>query len=262
MACGAGAGLAAVYNVPLGGAVFTVEILLAELSLATVLPALATSAIATLVARLVVPTAPVYAVPHLTSTPSLLVWSVLAGPVLGIAAVGFVRLAHMAEDRRPRGRGILIGMPPVFAAVGLVSVALPAILGNGRSLGQIAFDATVPIGLVALLLAGKVAVTIATIGSGAAGGTLTPSLSIGAAFGAVTGGLWDLVWPGIPPAAFAVIAAAGFLAAAMRAPLTALVLVLEFTNEGPSLVIPMLLATSGAVLVAYLLGRRRNVEVD
>ncbi|WP_166804594.1 chloride channel protein [Cryobacterium algoritolerans] len=196
--------------------------------------------------------------PHLTSTPSLLVWSVLAGPVLGIAAVGFVRLAHMAEDRRPRGRGILIGMPPVFAAVGLVSVALPAILGNGRSLRQIAFDATVPIGLVALLLAGKVAVTIATIGSGAAGGTLTPSL----AFRAVTGGLWDLVWPGIPPAAFAFIAAARFLAAAMRAPLTALVLVLEFTHEGPSLVIPMLLATSGAVLVAYLLGRRRNVEVD
>ncbi|BDZ48335.1 hypothetical protein GCM10025867_05760 [Frondihabitans sucicola] len=58
VACGAGAGLAAVYDVPLAGAVFAIEVLLAELSIATVLPALATSAIAALVARLVTSAAP------------------------------------------------------------------------------------------------------------------------------------------------------------------------------------------------------------
>jgi H+/Cl- antiporter ClcA len=262
VACGAGAGLAAVYNVPLGGTVFTVEILLAELSLATVLPALATSAIATLVARLVVPAAPLYRVPHFVQTPALVVWSVLAGPVIGFAALGFVRLARTAERRRPQGWRILVAMPLVFAAVGLVSLALPVILGNGRSLGQIAFDASLPVGFIAILLVAKVAATIGTIGSGAAGGTLTPSLAIGAAFGAVTGGLWDVLWPGPPSAAFALIGAAAFLAASMRAPLTALVLVLEFTNEGPSLVIPLMIAIAGAVVVEYLLGRRRFIGVD
>ncbi|MDY7528229.1 MULTISPECIES: chloride channel protein [unclassified Cryobacterium] len=262
VACGAGAGLAAVYNVPLGGALFTVEILLAELTLATVLPALATSAIATLVAQIVVPTTPLYSVPQFTQTPSLLVWSLLAGPVIGFAAVGFVRLAAGAEKRRPQGWLILVVMPLVFSAIGLLSLLLPEILGNGRSLGQTAFDAVVPIGLVAVLLVAKVGVTIATIGSGAAGGTLTPSLAIGAAFGIVTGGLWGTLWPGTPVAAFALVGAAAFLGAAMRAPLTALVLVLEFTGQGPALLIPMTLAVAGAVVVEYLLGRRRFLGID
>jgi H+/Cl- antiporter ClcA len=262
VACGAGAGLAAVYNVPLGGTVFTVEILLAELSFATVLPALATSAIATLVARVVVPASPLYRVPHFPLTPSLVAWSVLAGPVIGFTAIGFVSLARWAERRRPQGWRILIVMPLVFAAVGLLSLALPAVLGNGRASGQIAFDGTLPIGFIAILVMAKVAATIGTIGSGAAGGTLTPSFAIGAGFGAVAGGLWAMLWPGAPPAAFALIGAAAFLAASMRAPLTALVLVLEFTNQGPSLVIPLMIAVAGAVVVEYLLGRRRFLGVD
>jgi H+/Cl- antiporter ClcA len=48
----------------------------------------------------------------------------------------------------------------------------------------------------------------------------------------------------------------------MRAPLTALVLVLEFTNQGPSVVIPLMIAVAGAVVVEYLLGRRRFLGVD
>lgn len=261
VACGAGAGLAAVYNVPLGGAVFAVEILLAELSFATVVPALAASGVATLIGRLVVPAEPLYTVPQFSMTPSLVVWAVIAGPVVGVSAAGFIRLATSAQAHRPKSWGILIVMPLVFAAVGVVSVWLPQILGNGRSLGQIAFDASVPLTFLALLLFTKVLATTGTIGSGAAGGTLTPALAIGAAFGAVTGGLWGLMWPGGPPAAFAVVGAAAFLAATMRAPITALVLVLEFTNEGPALLVPMMVAVAGSVAVAYVLARRRVTGV-
>jgi H+/Cl- antiporter ClcA len=262
VACGAGAGLAAVYNVPLGGAVFAVEILLAEVSFATVLPALASAAIATLVARVVVPSTPLYTVPQFEQSPSMLIWSVLAGPFIGLAAVGFVRLARIAQEHRPKSWGIMIVMPLVFAAVGVVSVALPAILGNGRALGQIAFDAAIPLGVMAVLMLAKTAATVGTIGSGAAGGTLTPSLAIGASFGAVTGCLWGMLWPGVPPAAFALIGAAAFLAASMRAPLTALILVLEFTQEGPALLVPMMLAIAGSVAVGYLLGRSGLTGVD
>jgi len=262
VACGAGAGLAAVYNVPLGGAVFAVAILLAEVSFATVLPALATSAIATLVARLVVPTTPLYTVPAFTLSPSLMAWSVLIGPVIGFAAIGFTRLAQLAHDKRPRSWGILILMPVTFAAVGLLGVAFPAILGNGRALGQIAFDAAIPLGLMTVLLVSKVVATIGTIGSGAAGGTLTPSLAVGAAFGALTGGLWTLVWPGMPPGASALIGAAAFLASSMRAPVTALILVLEFTSAGTAMLVPMMLAIGGSVAVSYVLGRRRLTGVD
>jgi CIC family chloride channel protein len=259
VACGAGAGLAAVYNVPLGGALLAVEILLAEISFATVLPALATSAIAALVARLVVPIEPVYRLPQFTLSPTIVVWSIVAGPIIGFAAVGFVWLLKTAGDRRPRGWGILVAMPLVFAGVGLLSLPFPAILGNGQALGQVAFDGTVAIPLILLLLF-KVIATTATIGAGGAGGTLQPSVAVGAAFGAATGGLWLMLWPGSPVAAFAVIAAAAFLASTMRAPLTALVLLIEFTGQGPALLVPAILAIGGSVAVSYVIGRRRLVD--
>ncbi|HEY8280858.1 MAG TPA: chloride channel protein [Leifsonia sp.] len=261
VACGAGAGLAAVYNVPFGGAVFAVEILLAEVSFATVIPALVTSAVAALVARLVVPANPLYHVQHLSLSPTIVVWSVLAGPIVGLAAVGFVRTAQLAQRRRPKSWGILIVMPLVFVAVGVASLWFPAILGNGRALGQVAFSATMPVLLILAMSAVKFAATVGTIGAGAAGGTLTPSLAIGAGFGLAVGALWSLVWPGAPLAAFALTGAAAFLAVTMRAPLTALLLVMEFTGQGVDMLAPVMLCIAGAVGIGYLLERTRVTGV-
>ena len=261
VACGAGAGLAAVYNVPFGGAVFAVEILLAELSFATVLPALATSAIAALVARLVVPANPLYAVDQLPLKPQVVVWAILAGPIIGFAAVGFVRLTRLAQNHRPKSWGILIVMPLVFAAVGVASLWLPAILGNGRSLGQLAVSASLPVAVALLTTVVKTAATVGTIGAGAAGGTLTPSFAIGAGVGLTLGGAWQLVWPGEPIGAFALLGAAAFLAVTMRAPLTALILVVEFTDQGPDMLAPIMLCIAGAVAIGYVLERGRVTGV-
>ncbi|MCU1528204.1 MAG: chloride channel protein [Frondihabitans sp.] len=258
VACGAGAGLAAVYDVPLGGAVFAIEILLAEISIATVLPALATSAIAALVARLVTSGSPLYDVRPLHLSPSLLVWSLLAGPVLGFAALGFLVLAKWATAHRPKGWTILIIMPAVFTGVGVLSIWFPQILGNGRALGQLGLTGTAPLGFIALVVIVKTLSTVGTIGAGAAGGTLTPSLALGAGLGAVLGGVWLLAWPGSDISAFAFVAAAAFLAASMKAPLTALVLVLEFTGQGTALLVPALLAIGGSVAVNYMVGRRQQ----
>ncbi|WP_256922112.1 chloride channel protein [Leifsonia sp. NCR5] len=262
VACGAGAGLAAVYNVPFGGAVFAVEILLAEISFATVLPALASSAIATLVARLVVPANPLYPIEQFPLSPSVVVWAVLAGPVIGLAAIGFVRLMQYAQAIRPKSWGILIVMPLVFTAVGVVSLWFPAILGNGRSLGQLAMTASLPVLLILAITLLKVFATAGTIGAGAAGGTLTPSLAVGAGLGLTIGAAWNLVWPGgAPIAVFALVGAAAFLAVTMRAPLTALLLVMEFTAQGPDMFAPVMLCVAGAVAVGYLFERGRVTGV-
>lgn len=256
IACGAGAGLAAVYNVPLGGAVFALEILLAELSLATAVAAVVTSGIASLMAFLVLPTAPLYApLAQFSQSPSLVVFAIVAGPFLGAAAAGFIRLCSLAERFRPRNFMILIAMPLVFTAVGLLAVPFPAILGNGQSLGSLAFIGSAPIAILAVLAILKLVATTVTIGSGAAGGTLTPSLAIGAALGATLGGLWMLFWPGSSVGAFALVCAAAFLGAVLRGPLTALVLVLEFTGQGPALMLPMILAIAGASAASFVLGR-------
>ena len=257
VACGAGAGLAAVYDVPLAGAVFAIEVLLAELSIATVLPALATSAIAALVARLVTSAAPLYDVPHLTLSASLVVWSIVAGPIVGFGALGFMLLAKWAGDHRPKGWMILVVMPGVFTAVGVLSIWFPQILGNGRALAQLGLTGTAPLLFIAVVVVVKTVATIGTIGAGAAGGTLTPSVALGAGIGAVLGGLWLAIWPGSSISAFAFVAAAAFLASSMKAPLTALVLVLEFTGQGTTLLVPTLLAIGGSVAITYMVGRRR-----
>jgi H+/Cl- antiporter ClcA len=270
VACGAAAGLAAVYDVPLGGALFAVEVLLGEISFASALPAFATSAIAAFVARLAIPVETLYRIPHLEMSPSLLVWSIVVGPVLGLAGVGFVALAARVQRLAPRGRWLLLVLPIAFAAVGVVSIWFPSVLGNGRALGLLAMNqspatTSALLGAVVLLLALallKSFTTLLTMGAGAVGGTLSPSIAIGAAAGAGLGALWLLAWPGSDLASFAFVGAAGFLATTMRAPFTALVLVVEFTDQGPVILIPSLLAVSGAVAVGYVLGRRRLAGVE
>ncbi|MGH3574966.1 MAG: chloride channel protein, partial [Pseudonocardiaceae bacterium] len=104
VACGAGAGLAAVYNVPLGGALFTAEILCGSLNLPVILPALACSWTATLTAWIYLPAHATYiGVPVYPFVAPELVWAVLAGPVIGVVSVGFIRLIGWVSLHRPTG---------------------------------------------------------------------------------------------------------------------------------------------------------------
>ncbi len=101
VACGAGAGLAAVYNVPLGGAVFTLEVLLGAFSLELLIPAICTSSIAALVAWIGLGNESQYHLPPLEITSGLVIWSVICGPLFGIAANLFTRvMTHARKNAR------------------------------------------------------------------------------------------------------------------------------------------------------------------
>ena len=104
VACGAGAGMAAVYNLPLGGALFALEVLLGTVTLPLVLPALATSVIATAVAWIYLPIRPTYIIPTYGVTAAQVVWAVLVGPLAGLAAVGWVRLVARTSRCARRAR--------------------------------------------------------------------------------------------------------------------------------------------------------------
>lgn len=277
--CAAGAGLAAVYSLPLSGAVFALEILLIEVTASAVWPALIISGGAVLVAHGWVRSDPFYTLPaaaQLLPTASLTLWAVIIGPVLGIIGVLFKSAVSACSAARPTGWLLLAWMVPTFTLIGVITVWVPSIAGNGQSTAQLAFDGAVlgqgeraaaGIGtalLVSLAIDGftKLVGTLATIRSGAWGGTLTPGLALGASSGAILGILWSYIYPGDTTAivCFAFIGAVVVLGTSMSAPLTALCLVIEFTHRGATLLVPTVIALGLGVGAARMWNKWRAKE--
>jgi H+/Cl- antiporter ClcA len=256
IACGAGAGLAAVYNVPLSGALFTLEVLLGTLAFSAAMPAIATSVIAAFVAWIGLGNARPYSLPNLAISPSLIAWSIVTGPLFGLSAYWFVRVAGAAHVRSPQDWRRITWCAVVFPLIGLISVDFPQVLGNGKGLAQAAFDSGLGLGLASTLLILKVIVTLGALRAGAAGGLLTPGLAVGASLASVFGALWNHVWPGGPVDAFAVVGSAAFLASSMKMPFTAIFLMLEFTRVSHDFLFPISLAVVGSIFVFHLCADR------
>jgi H+/Cl- antiporter ClcA len=254
VASGAGAGFAAVYNVPLGGALFALEVLLGTMALPLVLPALATSVIATVVAWTTLGTAHTYSMPTYNLKVAQMVWAVLAGPLIGVAAVVWVRTIQVASSLRPKRWGRFAAPLVVFGLLGVVSIQYPQLLGNGKNIVQLALVGGFSLGLSSILLVLKPLATAGCLGAGALGGLFTPTLSIGVLLAAALAGIWSHIWPGTAPGSYAVIGGAAFLAAAMQGPLSAVVLVLELTRHFDLLMAPTLVAVTEATVVARRLG--------
>ena len=255
IAAGAGAGLAAVYNVPLGGALFAIEILLAQFSVGAAVVALAASSIATLVARPLVGDGSLYTVASIDVNASLIVAAILVGPLMGWGATSFSTVTKKLARFRPEGWGLLVALPLVFTAVGALGAVFPLVLGNGRALAAAGFDLSQPALLLIALAALKYVATTVSLGAGAIGGTLQPSVAIGSALGAAAAVGWAFVWPGADGTALAIAAAAAFLASNMRAPFTAIALVIEFTDTGFTLLLPIFLAVAGSLAASRLTSR-------
>jgi len=252
VACGGGAGLAAVYNVPLAGALFTAEILIGSITLPVMLPAIACSWIATATAWVYLPDRAVYpGIPDYRFTWSLMTWALLAGPVIGLVSAGYIRLIGWVSHHRVRGNRALFAPLIAFGVLGIIGIWYPQLFGNGLDMARDAFLGLSGFSLMLTLFALKPLVTALCLESGASGGLFTPTLSTGAVLGGALGIAWNLAWPGSPSGAFAMVCAAAMIGAAMQAPLSGLALVLELTHSGFGLMVPMMAATAIATLVAF-----------
>jgi CIC family chloride channel protein len=256
VACGAGAGMGAAYGVPLGGALFALEVMRGVLALRFVLPALFASVVAAGVSWMFLPDAPTYIIPAYSSSASSVVWALVAGPIVGVVSVGYVRMIRWADRNRPQGWRRFTTPIVVLGLLGVVSIWYPQLLGNGRDISQLAFTSQAAPALMLALLFLKPAATALCMRSGAPGGLFTPSLTAGALLGGVLGYAWSWFWPGVPPGLFALLGAGALLAATTQGPISAVVLLMELTGRDRSFVLPLLLVVGTATLVARTLEPR------
>ena len=267
VAAGAASGLAAVYQVPIGGLVYLVEAMAAGLSLWSLYVGAVTVGTATVTANLVIANEPTYPVPQLPLDATTLTVAALTGVVLTPLALGFRALSQRAEKIKAKDRSLLWRIPVAFALVAVVSLWIPEILGNGRLLTQHTFNEALAgglgagaVGYVAALTVAKAAVVVLSLRSGSYGGTLTPGLALGAAAAFCMAALVLWAFPGlggVPDGASMVLYAAAltgtaaFLGVSMNAPLSALALLIGFTGQGASAWLPMAVAVGTAVLTRW-----------
>lgn len=258
MTAGAAAGLAAAFNAPLAGVLFVVEELLHRFSTRLLAAALVATATAIAVLRAWLGSELDLPVPTFDVQPSgLLVACALLGVVAGVLGVAFNRVLLATMDGIERVRRI----PPIVITlavgfiVGLVAWRFPNVVGSGYPLAQDALTGDPAVGAMLAILAGRFALTVGSYGIGAAGGLFAPLLVIGAELGRISGELAHDVAPGAVPdaAALAVAGMAAVLVASVRAPLTAIVLILEMTSAF-TLLLPALVACAAAYVVPAALG--------
>ncbi len=252
IACGAGAGLAAVYNVPLGGAMFTLEVLLCTYSWSLLMPALITSAIATLISWSGLGIESIYHVADLKLSSSILLWAILTSPIFGFFAYWFIHIANQQRKKSFHDEKMIIASLVNFCFIGVLAIYFPVLLGNGKSAVQLEFSSFTGIGLSAVILLLRCFIVWSSLRVGAQGGLLTPSLANGALLAAFLGGIWNYFWPTEPFSGFIAIGAVSFLAAAQKMPITSIILIFEFTHLHFDFLVPIMLSVAGALITSNL----------
>jgi H+/Cl- antiporter ClcA len=204
------------------------------------------------------PNEPTYQLPYLPATASLFWWAVVCGPLMGYGAVWFVRGLHWARDHQPRGWAVAAMPVVVFAALGFCAIRFPELLGNGKNVVQLAFDARLGPALLLWLLVLRPLATIACLRAGAPGGLFTPTMTYGALVGAAVGEGWSFLWPGADKRSCALIGAGAVLAAATQAPISSVAFTLELTYNSNTLMVPLLVGVVAATFTYQRFEKRTS----
>ena len=262
----AAAALAAVYNAPIGGALFALELLMGNFALDVLGPVVVVSVISTLVFRSCMGGLPRFIVPQYQLVSSWELFFYLGlGVLAGLISILFVRLLFASQDAFeklpvPRWLTPAIGM----TLLGVIGVFWPHVYGNGfEPVNQILQhdQASMPLKLLLILLPMKMLASAVTFGGGASGGLFTPSLMVGALLGGIFGYGVHSLFPLITAehGAYALVAMGGVLAGTIHAPLTAIMMIFEQTNSY-QIVLPLMFVCVVSHVTVRLLGGRSLEE--
>lgn len=259
IAAGAGAGIGATFNAPIGGLVFAVELMLVSINATTLGMVAAATAVATYIGRVFLGSTPALNVPaleiahiHLAS-PYVLLLFVPLGLLMGLASVLFIHVIYWFEDRFDELLGNyyirhMLGM----LMVGIIIYLLMRFTGHYYIQG-VGYSTLIDIlqgilmhpWLLLLLFALKMLATSLTLGSGGSGGIFSPSLFLGATLGGAYGSIVHLLFPAlqINPVIFALAGIAAMISGSTGAILTAIAMSFELTRDYNS-ILPVIIAAA------------------
>ncbi len=268
VACGAAAGIAATFNAPIAGVAFAIEVLACGLQMRAFGNVVIAAVAASVVSRNLIGFKFAFQVPayNMHSTVEIVLY-LLLGLTAALVGIMFIRMLNLAEnvfDRwkfpqlfKPAVGGLCLGLvglaymhlpnlsfPPGSAAHGGgAEVAIPHMYGSGFPFIQAAIQGHTPLWILVALVFLKPLATSLTLGSGNSGGVFAPSLFIGAMLGGAMGHLFGWWFPdiGLNSGAFALVGMAALFSATARAPLTAMLIVFEMSNDY-FMILPLMIA--------------------
>ncbi len=275
VACGAAGGIAATFNAPIAGVFFALEVILRDFQTESFAVVVLSSVTASAIGRIAFGSAAFLRLPafHVHSGSEYLLYVALGG-LCAVVGVAFIRVLYGSEDLADRvWRGPEWLRPGVGGVLlGLLLFLLPQMYGVGYPVLEAAVGGHYVIAFLIVLLAGKLLATSLTMAIGGSGGVFAPSLFMGAMLGACFGQAFHGIAPGwvTTPGAYSLVAMGAVFAASARAPITAVLIIIELTGDY-AIILPLMLAvvtatTLSSVLISdtiYTLKlRRRGIDLD
>lgn len=261
VACGAAGGIAATFNAPMSGVIFALEVILSRFTALSFGLVVMSAASATVVSHAlsIEGDSPAFKLAEehgMHGVPDLFFFIVL-GALCSLVAWVYVRLLYLIEDISD-GAKIPPWIKPAIggALVGLIAIWTPQVMGTSYATIEASLNNNMALQTLFILCVAKIVCTAFTVGSGGSGGIFAPALYIGAMFGGGFGSLMNLWFPGYasPPGAFALVGMAAVFGGAAHAPVTAIFILFEMTDDY-RIIIPLMSATVISTLVSQRLTR-------
>lgn len=268
VAAGAGAGIAATFNTPIGGVMFASELMMPEISVNTFLPVAIATGTATFIGRLFFGSHPAFnmptdlaPMPDVPSSAITLALYVLLGALIGLAAAAFVHGLQLLEDMFNRIPGSYLRHCLGMLLIGLLMYGFWRTTGHYyiEGVGYATIEAAgrgqiTGIGLMLMLFVGKLFATCTSLGSGSSGGIFSPSLFMGSALGLAFSSVVIWAFPAAPITrmAFAIVGMGAMVGGSTGAAMTAVTMIFEMTRDY-FIVLPMILAVATAIGIRRML---------